>query len=252
MTPTSAAYFLRLLGATPNAFTSWHDLRISGTYGASAGRAQPPQQDAARQTAAHAGTPTVAHFDALGRTCLTVADNGSAGRYPARIALDTEGKPLAVFDALGRRAMEYVLRVPAGRRSLAVRLRLGPGRQPALPERHGQRSAAQPGQHRRQADPPLGRARPRLPDPATTSASGQTHLYVSTSGAPEILIERSVYGEGHAGAESLRPPVPPLRHRRRRPSTIHYDFKGNLASARPATRLRLPPVTRLVPARRPD
>ena len=37
-------------------------------------------------------------------------DNGPAARYPVRTAYDTEGTPLAVFDELGRRAAEYVLR----------------------------------------------------------------------------------------------------------------------------------------------
>ena len=70
------------------------------------------QKDAAQKAAAHAATPTVAHFDSLGRTCLAVADNGSGARFPSRTAYDTESKPLAIFDALGRRTEEYCYRAP--------------------------------------------------------------------------------------------------------------------------------------------
>src|SRR5207244_4750825 len=83
----------------------WYDQRIGDAPGT-------PEREAAEKAAAHAGTWTAMHFDALGRTCLTVADNGGDGRYPSRTALDTENKPLAVFDALGRRVFEYCLREP--------------------------------------------------------------------------------------------------------------------------------------------
>ncbi len=73
-------YFTNLLANLPAPFTSWHDLRIGGTYGATA-EAQSAQKDAAQKAAAHANTPSAAHFDALGRTCLTVTDNGPGGRY---------------------------------------------------------------------------------------------------------------------------------------------------------------------------
>jgi RHS repeat-associated protein len=111
--PDVGNYFQRLVGSAAKAFVSWHDLRIGGNFGATADD-QAAEQDAAQKASAHAGTPTVVHFDALGRTCLTVQDNAAAGRYPTRVALDTEGKPLAVLDAKERRVMEYVLRVPQG------------------------------------------------------------------------------------------------------------------------------------------
>lgn len=106
-------FFSRWFGHASNAFTLWYALRITGTYGTNAAD-QAAQKDAAQKASAHAGTPTVAHFDALGRTCLTVQDNGGGVRYPSRVALDTEGKPLAVIDAKDRRVMEYLLRVTQG------------------------------------------------------------------------------------------------------------------------------------------
>lgn len=100
-------YFRQCLGIT-TPFETWYGARIAGTYGATA-EAQAANQDAAEKAAVHAGTPAVTYFDSLGRSCLAIADNGGAARYASRTALDTEGKPLAVFDPLGRRAEEYCL-----------------------------------------------------------------------------------------------------------------------------------------------
>jgi RHS repeat-associated protein len=99
-------HFVRALGDAPGIFTSWHDKRMGAGPDAAAADAD---RRAAKITEAHAATPAVEHFDSLGRTCLQIADNGAAGRYATRLALDTEGRPSAVFDAQGRRAFEFVL-----------------------------------------------------------------------------------------------------------------------------------------------
>src|SRR5262249_26497798 len=154
---------------------------------------QAAQHDAAQKAADHASTPTVTHLDALGRTCLSVHDNGSGGRYPTRTARDTEGKPLAVFDALGRRGVPHCLRPPGG----------------PLPYLAGWALAGQP-LYENGMD--SGALRP-LTDVAGKpvrswdvrghafhtrydAARRPTHHSVSTDGGPEILLERSVYGEG--------------------------------------------------------
>ena len=105
--PDVGACIARALGAAP--YTSWYDQRITGSYGPTAAD-QAAWKDAAVKAASAAGTPAVTHRDALARACLTVADNGAAGRFGGRTAYDISGRPLAVFDALGRRAQEYVLR----------------------------------------------------------------------------------------------------------------------------------------------
>ena len=228
--PDLGGHFLRLIGSTPGAFTSWHDRRITGTYGATPDE-RAAQQEAAGKAAAHAGTPTVTHFDALGRTCLTVEDNGSAGRYPARIALDTEGKPLAVWDALGRRAAEHLLRVPAAGGAVAYLSGWDLAGNPLYQNgmdggaRRGLVNVA--GQQIRRWD-----ARGHAFRASYDASQRPTHLYVSTDGAPEVLLERSVYGEGHADLNLCGRPS-------RRYDTAgvafmdHYDFKGNmLRSAR--------------------
>ena len=72
----------------------------------------PDEQDAAAKAAGHADTPTIAHFDTLGRTFLTIADNGKDQngydqQYPTRTVLDIEGNQRAVIDALDRMVMRY-------------------------------------------------------------------------------------------------------------------------------------------------
>ncbi|HEV8321088.1 MAG TPA: SpvB/TcaC N-terminal domain-containing protein, partial [Myxococcota bacterium] len=104
-------HFRRLYGDAPGAFTSWYDRRIGGTFGDTP-EDRAAQRDAAQKAADHAATPAVVHFDALGRTCLAVAHNGGTERHPTRTALDAESKPLAVFDPLGRRVVEYCRREP--------------------------------------------------------------------------------------------------------------------------------------------
>ncbi|MBN1428900.1 MAG: hypothetical protein JXB07_10990 [Anaerolineae bacterium] len=79
---------------------TWYTQRSGGTLGAD-------EQSAANKAAAHADTPTVAFFDALGRPFLTVADNGVDGRYATRVELDIEGNQREVIDARGRTVMRY-------------------------------------------------------------------------------------------------------------------------------------------------
>jgi RHS repeat-associated protein len=70
----------------------------------------PSDQAAAVRTLAHAGTSTATCFDVLGRTFLTVSNNGpnaqsQAQFYSIRTELDIEGNQLTVSDALGRQVM---------------------------------------------------------------------------------------------------------------------------------------------------
>ncbi len=91
-------FFQRL--PTTDYVPTWYTQRTSGGLGAQ-------EQDAATRTAAHANTPTIAYFDTLGRTFLTIADNAADGKYPTRIELDIEGNQRSVTDALGRKVMVY-------------------------------------------------------------------------------------------------------------------------------------------------
>jgi len=62
---------------------------------------------AAQRTQAHADTSATAHVDALGHPFLTIADNGTQGKYKTRIELDIEGNQRAVIDAKDRVVMRY-------------------------------------------------------------------------------------------------------------------------------------------------
>ena len=72
-------------------------------------------QAARSKTEAHAATPTVTHFDSLGRPYKVVEHNiinGSTDQFVnTEAVLDVEGQTLEVKDALGRTAMTYTYSV---------------------------------------------------------------------------------------------------------------------------------------------
>jgi RHS repeat-associated protein len=215
-------YFQRALGA--GAFTSWSAARIGGNFGADA-EAKAAEQDAATKALAHAATPVVAHFDSLGRTCLQVVDNGGGARFAARTALDTEGKPLALFDALGRRTQEHVLRTTAAGGGLAYVAGCDiTGR--ALYHINADAGA------RRELSDVAGAPIRRWDDRGQAfrfvydAARRATRRYVSAGGAGEILLDLTVYGEGRAVA-NLCGRV--FRHYDGAGyvENTRYDFKGN-------------------------
>ena len=217
--PDVGDHLRRHLGSAAGAFVSWRDARIGGALGA-------PEQDAAQKTEAHGGTPTVAHFDPRGRTCLRVADNGAGGRAPSRIALDPESKQLAVFDALGRRAFEFCRREPqpgGGFRYLAGY---------DLTGHNLYRNGMDDGERRSLADvmgdpfrswDSRGNALRIVRD----AARRQTHRWASPNGGAEILLERTFWGEGHADRNLCE-----RVHRHYDTAGLvaneRYDFKGNL------------------------
>lgn len=218
-------YFRKLLGDAPDAFTSWHARRIGGTWG-NTPEQRAAEQNAAQKAARHAGTPAVLHFDALGRASLSVTDNGTEGRSASRTALDAEGKPLAVFDSLGRRVLEHCLREP--RDGGGFRYVAGYDCTGNLVYQNGMDSGA-----RRElanaAENPMRSwdALQRSFRSRYDKLKRPTHLYVSVDGGEEILLERSIYGEGF--------PERNLCGRRYRlydsaglAADERYDFKGNL------------------------
>jgi RHS repeat-associated protein len=221
--PDVGNYFQRLLGTAQ--FTSWYDLRIGGTFGTTA-EEQAAQQDAAQKAATAAATPAATHRDALGRPCLGVADNGGGARYPTRTALDTQGKPLAVLDALGRRAEEYFYRQPqlsGGFSYLAgTDMADNPLYQINADAGVRRRLANVAGQPIRSWD-----ARAHAFRLVYDLAQRQTHRYVSTGGAAEVLIDMSIYGEGQPAANLCGRL---FRHYDMAGymENSQYDYKGNL------------------------
>jgi len=84
---------------------TWYFQRISGTKG-------PTERTAAEKAARHADTPAFAHFDSLGRTFLSIADNGvdepfTQRKCVTRMLLDIQGNQRAVIDPLFRIVMRH-------------------------------------------------------------------------------------------------------------------------------------------------
>ncbi len=216
-------YFQRAIGA--GTFASWYAQRIGGTFGATADD-QAAQQAAAQKAAAYAATPSVAHFDTLGRLCLAVTDNGGGNRYPTRTALDTEARPLAVIDALGRRAQEFCLRSPQQGGEFQY---VAGADMAGNPLYHINADAGA----RRSLNNVAGRpirnwdARGHVFRMVYDAAQRLTQRHVSTNGAAETLIELTIYGEGQA-ASNLCGRV--FRHYDMAGyvENSQYDFKGNL------------------------
>ena len=105
-------YVVNYITALPGGWQSWYKEQEAHPAGSA-------ERDAGDKAAAHANTPTVAHFDTLGRPFMTVVNNGldtsgNAQKYPTRVLLDIEGNQREVRDAIvqasdeqGRVVMQY-------------------------------------------------------------------------------------------------------------------------------------------------
>ena len=96
--PDVGEYFSRL--PDTDYLPTWYQQRIDGAAG-------PHERTAAIKASNDAATPAVAHFDSLGRTVLSVADNGDGQYFRTRTVLDIEGNQRAVIDPLDRVVMRY-------------------------------------------------------------------------------------------------------------------------------------------------
>jgi RHS repeat-associated protein len=65
------------------------------------------EQRAAWLAAKHANTPAREHFDSLGRTVYTIADNGATGKYATQYVLDIENNRVEVIDARNNSVIKY-------------------------------------------------------------------------------------------------------------------------------------------------
>jgi RHS repeat-associated protein len=166
----------------------------------------------------HAHTPGIAHLDPLGRTFLTIADNGAAGQYSTAIELDIEGNQRSVSDAFGRRAMESDFDM-LGRVTASRSVDAG--------ERRVLSSAV--GKVIRLFD-----GRGHVIRTTYDALDRATHLYEKRANEPEALVQRTVYGETHPDAAGATGTL----NLRGRPfmqvdsagvvTNDSYDFKGNL------------------------
>ncbi len=175
------------------------------------------ERTAAVQTQDHANTPSVAYFDSLGRTYLTVENNGTYGNYETRMVFDIEGNIRSVIDQRGITAFTYKYDIggtqvytnnpDAGERRVFTDTMGNPVR--TWDSRgHVQRFTYD--------------AMRRI-----------THTYAQQGANPEHLMTRTIYGE------SLSDPLTG-NHRGKVyrvfdgagvVTNISYDFKGNLLSS---------------------
>jgi RHS repeat-associated protein len=213
---------------------TWHDLRTDPNkalrqwpnFDPQSGRPFPEnpeirqkEKSAADKAAAHANTPTVAYLDTLGRTFLTIADNGAGGKYPTRSELDIEGNQRSVTDALGRKVMTYdydmlstrihQVSVDAGERWM---LNDVTGKPIRMWDSRGHQIRHAYDEHHR-----------------------PTNLFVRQGNGSEVLAEDTVYGESLAENESrslnLRGKVYQQFDCAGVVTNNQYDFKGNLLSS---------------------
>ncbi|MGA9668343.1 MAG: toxin TcdB middle/C-terminal domain-containing protein, partial [Terracidiphilus sp.] len=79
---------------------TWYTQRAAGGLGAQ-------EQAAAAKTVMHANTPATAYVDPLGRTFLSITDNGTYGNLLTHVALDIQNNQRSETDPLNRQATAY-------------------------------------------------------------------------------------------------------------------------------------------------
>ena len=205
-TDPDVGFFFQLL-PDDDYLPTWYEARKNGQQG-------PDEQSAAIKTAPHADTPMVAHFDALGRTFLTIANNGADGKYATRIILDIEGNQREVIDANGRVAVRYDYDMLSGHIHQAS---LEAGERWMLSDVMGKILLAWDSrQHRfRTAFDPLRRP---------------TDSYLHEGHGTELLVGRTVYGETRPNSvtHNQRAMVVQVFDQAGIVTNSDYDFKGNL------------------------
>lgn len=242
-----AEYFKALSSAHADPpWQTWYAQRIGGALGQD-------EQKAAERAAAHADTPTTAHFDALGRPFLTVArnrvvcadhplNNKPDEEFYTRVKLDIEGNQRAVRDAIqqagdprGRIVMRYAYDLLGHR---IYQLSMEAGTRWMLNDVAGKpiRAWDSRGHNFTTTYDALRRPLEQVVRGTTADSGLRTLNY-------DFLIDRIEYGEGIANAEALNLRTRIYRHFDSAGVAINakldangnpfeaYDFKGNLLSS---------------------
>ncbi|GAB4560631.1 MAG: hypothetical protein Tsb0020_07470 [Haliangiales bacterium] len=212
--PDVGGYIARL--AEDEYRPTWYEARKDGLLGKL-------EKSAAAKTAVHARTPTVAHFDGLGRAIVTIAHNRFVRKgetieefYATRVQLDIEGNQRAVIDAKDRLVMLYDYDLLANRIHQAS---MDAGRRWKLGDIGGNPVYGWDSRSHRIRNGYDELRRPRAE-------------YLSTDGGPEITTLRTFYGESEdvveAEASNLRGQPVWAYDNAGLVTTDLYDFKGNL------------------------
>ncbi|WP_367025573.1 SpvB/TcaC N-terminal domain-containing protein [Methylococcus sp. ANG] len=227
-------FFSRLSNA--DYLPTWHALRTDAAHATAFAARYPDITDrtnetrAAEKTRVHAATPTVAHADSLGRTFLTVAHNKAKYSdtpaadppveefHATRIVLDIEGNQREVIDAKDRVVMRYDYDMLGNRVHQAS---MEAGERWMLNDVAGKPLYAWDSRDHR-----FRTAYDRLRRP--------TDSFLSEGGGVEMVVGRSIYGEGRPNPEdnNLRGKVVELNDQAGIVTSDRYDFKGNLLESR--------------------
>ena len=196
-----------------------------------------PEKKAAVRTLVHADTPTIAHFDTLGRTFLTIAHNRfkysntspadppAEEFYPTRVLFDIEGNQREVTDAkldpaskVGRIVMRYDYDMLSNHVHQAS---MEAGERWMLNDVSGKPIRAWDSR-----DHQFRSAYDALRRP--------TKSYMSEGAGHELLVGRTVYGETRPDPEkdNLRGKAFQVFDQAGVVTSDGYDFKGNLLSGR--------------------
>jgi RHS repeat-associated protein len=204
--PDVLAYFTKL--PDEDCLPTWYQQRIGGALGME-------EKGAAEKAAKHADTPTVVYFDTLGRTFLTVADNGDGQKFKTHVELDLEGNQRSVQDALGRIVMRYDYDM-LGDRIHQASMEAG--------DRWMLNNVA--GKPMRMLD-----SRNHVLRTVYDALQRPMQLFVKTGGEPEFLAEQTVYGEDRGVATNHRGQIYQHFDGAGVATNVEFDFKGNLVSS---------------------
>lgn len=185
---------------------SWYDARVNGILGSD-------EQAAAKKTAVHANTPRVSYLDALGRTFLTVEDNGTE-KLTNSMILDIMGNATATRDALQRLATTSTYNMCGDRLHFAA---MDSGDEWSLVDVKGQLRVKWNNRKLRFRFDHDALRRP-------------TKAWLSENNAAEIMTQEIVYGEQAPDAQqhNLRGTVWQIRDQAGVLTQSEFDFDGNL------------------------
>ena len=214
--PEVGDFFQRLPDA--DYLPTWQTQRQNGALG-------PQEQDAASKAAVHARTPTIAHFDTLGRTFLTIAHNKfkrtdtspidppTEEFYATRTLLDIEGNQREVLDANDRVSCATTITYSA----------IASTRPAWKPENAGCSTT--------------WLANPSMPGTGVNTEIHSAYdplrrlidVYMREGAGPELLVGRTIYGESRPNPEAsnLRSKIVQLLDQAGVITSDEHDFKGN-------------------------
>ena len=200
--------YMRLLSES-DYLPTWFDLRDNGAMGRE-------EQQAARKSVSHANTPTLRYFDPLGREFFSIADNGTNGKYRTQTTVDVQGNQKQIRDPKDRIVIRYDHDMLG---NIIHQSSMESGQRWELKDVTGMviyNWNSRMDRIRTQCD----------------SLRRPIESYLQHDSGPELLVERTLYGEMTADPEkrNARTRVVQMFDQAGMAINGEYDFKGNLLS----------------------